>query len=426
MKTRREFLKRSLLASIGTCMAGGILASTKSPRNLLLLSGWQTENIGDIAHTPAMLALLQEHLPDAKVTVWNWYGYLPEDKIVMLKHRFPEVSIIQGTLTSEGKASGPELQKAIASADFLLHNSGPFMVGWREAANFKKLTGKPFGVFGISYGGLFGNQELSTLSDAAFVFLRDSVSLQKVKDAGVRSPMIEFTPDAAFAIDVTNDKNAVPFLTANGLEEGKFLCCIPRHRLTPVWLHKHKNRPFDADRHARNEEMKEHDHKPLRGAITEIVRNTNHKILICHEDQVQQQIGKEWLLDKLPGDVKPRVVWLDRHWLPDEAISVYKRSAGFFGLEMHSPIMCIANGIPAIVGRFEEQTSKGYMWRDIGLEDWLFNFDKEEDIERYVPAVLEMATNPEAAKAKAEKAREFTRALHMHSMKHLEKVSQPS
>jgi hypothetical protein len=32
-----------------------------------------------------------------------------------------------------------------------------------------------------------------------------------------------------------------------------------------------------------------------------------------------------------------------------------------FGLEMHSPIMAIGNGIPAIVGRFAEQTSKGFM-----------------------------------------------------------------
>ena len=27
--------------------------------------------------------------------------------------------------------------------------------------------------------------------------------------------------------------------------------------------------------------------------------------------------------------------------------------------------------VPAIVGRFAEQTSKGFMWRDIGLGEWL-------------------------------------------------------
>jgi hypothetical protein len=84
------------------------------------------------------------------------------------------------------------------------------------------------------------------------------------------------------------------------------------------------------------------------------------------------------------------VVWRENFWLTDEALSVYRHSAGLFGLEMHSPIMCIGNGIPAIVCRVEEQTSKGIMWRDIGLSEWLFDFDREEDLTRLVPAVLSL------------------------------------
>jgi hypothetical protein len=71
-------------------------------------------------------------------------------------------------------------------------------------------------------------------------------------------------------------------------------------------------------------------------------------------------VGKEMLLDLLPDDVKRRVVWRENYWLTDEALSTYALSAGLFGHEMHSPIMCIGNGIPAIVCRFEEQTSKGF------------------------------------------------------------------
>jgi hypothetical protein len=33
-----------------------------APRRILLRSSWQTVNIGDIAHTPGMLALLEPHL----------------------------------------------------------------------------------------------------------------------------------------------------------------------------------------------------------------------------------------------------------------------------------------------------------------------------------------------------------------------------
>jgi hypothetical protein len=30
------------------------------------------------------------------------------------------------------------------------------------------------------------------------------------------------------------------------------------------------------------------------------------------------------------------------------------------------------------------------MWRDIGLSEWLFDFDREEDLTRLVPAVLSL------------------------------------
>ena len=56
--------------------------------------------------------------------------------------------------------------------------------------------------------------------------------------------------------------------------------------------------------------------------------------------------------------------------------------------------MCIGNGIPAIVCRCAEQTSKGFMWRDIGLGDWLFDLDDEDEVAKVVPTVLAMAKDP--------------------------------
>ena len=109
----------------------------------------------------------------------------------------------------------------------------------------------------------------------------------------------------------------------------------------------------------------------------------------------------------LPEDVKARVVWRPDYWLTGEAVSTYVRSAGLFGNEMHSPIMCIGNGVPAIVCRWAEQTSKGFMWRDIGLGDWLFNFDRDEEIRRLIPTLLAMLSDPVQARAKVEQARAF-------------------
>jgi hypothetical protein len=230
-----------------------------------------------------------------------------------------------------------------------------------------------------------------------------------------------FGPDTAFGVvTLRNDQAATTFLRDHRLEEGKFLCCIPRWRITPHWLID-RRRPFVASTHQRNEAMKEHDHAQLRAAIIAITRETDLKVLVCHEDQTQIQLGKAMLVDPLPDDVKRKVVWRERFWLTDEALSVYVRSAGLFGNEMHSPIMCIASGIPAIVCRFADQTEKGYMCHDLGLGDWLFDLDQPDEVARIAPTVLAMAKDPAAAKAKAAQAREVVLGKQREEMAALRK-----
>jgi polysaccharide pyruvyl transferase WcaK-like protein len=179
----------------------------------------------------------------------------------------------------------------------------------------------------------------------------------------------------------------------------------------------------NEQRHARNEELKERDHVPLREAIMAVVRETPLKVLLCPEDITQMAVSKELLFDKLPADVRSRVVWRERYWLTDEALSTYVRSAGVFGSEMHSPIMAVGNGIPAIVCRFAEQTSKGIMWRDIGLGEWLFDLDREEEIQGIVPAVLAMAKDAAAARARTTRAQAFVKRRQRETMEVLRKNS---
>lgn len=392
----------------------GLAKSKKNPV-ILLRSGWQVENIGDVAHTPGFLALAEKYIPDAELIFWPYYGLLPESEVAMLKKRFPKLTIVQGTLSEEDKASTEELSEAIAKADIFVHNSGPSMLSWKEALQFKKITGKPYGVYGVTYG-LYGTPENEALNNASFVYFRDTVSLERAKQEGIHCPIMGWAPDAAFGTDVTDEDKALVYLKENGLEDGKYICCNPNHRRTPFWEHTFKKRPFDQAVYNLNESMKEHDHAPMIEAVTEIVRQTDLKVLIVHEDETELPIGKEWILDKLPEDVKPRVVWRNTKWTVEEAVSIYKHSVGLFSHEMHSPIMCIANGIPAIVVRWKEQSSKGYMWKTIGLDSWLFDFDNEEDVKRYVPTVLEMAKNPEESKRIAEKARTFVNQKQKETM----------
>jgi polysaccharide pyruvyl transferase WcaK-like protein len=393
---RRTFLAE--LAAVLTAAASAsrlVAAEGRKPR-ILLRSSWQTVNIGDIGHTPGVLRLLGEYLPEAEVTLWP--SNIANGVEELLRRNFPKLHF----------ALNPaEVTKAFTECDFLLHGSGASFVAQKHAARWHRETGKPFGIYGITLSAV--NAEARELLDAArFVFFRDSVSLKFAWDQGLKCPVMEFGPDGAFGVNLRNDAAAESFLAASGLEPGKFLCAIPRLRYTPYWLIRHKALTAEDDRkHARNEAMQEHDHAPLRAAISAVVRETALKVLVCPEDESQMAIGKTMLVDRLPDDVKARVVWREKYWLTDEALSTYVRSAGLFGLEMHSPIMCIGNGVPAIVCRFQEQTSKGIMWRDIGLGDWLFDMDSPDDVARIVPTVLALAKDPSAAKAKAAQAREF-------------------
>ena len=135
------------------------------------------------------------------------------------------------------------------------------------------------------------------------------------------------------------------------------------------------------------------------------------KVLICPEDMTQIKLGKKFVYDRLPKDVQKRVVCKSEYWLTDEALSTYLQSAGLFGLEQHSPIMCIGNGIPALLGRFREQTTKGFMWKDIGLSDWYFDSDSKFDMDRLTAAVLELANDSQGCIKRARKAQNYVNSL---------------
>ncbi|TWT98736.1 polysaccharide pyruvyl transferase family protein [Neorhodopirellula pilleata] len=413
---RRQFLAQSTVAAIIATISDSVRADEADrPARILLRSSWQVVNIGDIAHTPGVLALLEKHLPEAEVILWA-SGNLSDEVAAMEHRRFPKLKIVKGSIRSDGTASNQALQDAVEWTDFLLHGSGPSLVAAKDVAAFVEHTGKPFGVYGITHGGFFSDGSNQLLSEAKFVFFRDSVSLEYAKQQGVNAPIMQFGPDGAFACDLRDDAKAESFLAENGLEDGKFLCCLSRLRYTPYWTIPGDRRKRDATREARNEAMKEQDHAPIRQAIIRVVRETDLKVLLCPEDMTQMAVGKEMLYDPLPEDVKKRVVWRESFWLTDEALSVYVRSAGLFGSEMHSPIMAVGNGIPAIVCRFEEQTSKGIMWRDIGLGDWLFNLDEPSEAAQVPAAVVAMANDLDAANRKAEKARSFVQKLQRETM----------
>jgi polysaccharide pyruvyl transferase WcaK-like protein len=366
-------------------------------KRILLVSSWQTVNIGDVGHTPGVLALLEAHLPGVEVLL---RPHAVGDGVkAMLLRRFPKLNLVEG----------PEAEAdAFLTCTFLLHGSGPYLVGQDLVQRWLEETGKPFGVFGITLPPS-RREAVSLLGHSAFTGFRDPDSLALAQAHGLTDDRFFFGPDGAFAVDLADDDGAAAFLEEVGLEPGTFYCCIPRWRNTPYW--EIKDRPFDPDKEARNRARVEQDHAPLIDGICRIVRETGKRVLLCPEDRSQVALARTAILERLPDDVRRRVACRNRFWLTDEAVSVYRQSLGVFGLEMHSPIMALGNGVPALVGRFAEQTSKGTMWRAIGLSDWLFDLDLEADRARYPEAIAGLAADPEAARHKAHAARECVRRL---------------
>jgi polysaccharide pyruvyl transferase WcaK-like protein len=135
------------------------------------------------------------------------------------------------------------------------------------------------------------------------------------------------------------------------------------------------------------------------------VRKTGQRVLLCPEMTYAVEELRPLLFDPLPDDVKPHVTSLGRYWLTAEAASVYARAFAVVSFEMHSPIIAIANGTPAIHLRQPTDTRKGQMWRDVGLADWLFEIEMAEG-KQIAERLLAMHADSEKTKSLVQKARQ--------------------
>jgi len=347
--------------------------SKKNPV-ILLVSGWQDINIGDIAHTPGLLNVFETFLPDAKVILWKRsYG---KDVELMLNKAFPQVKIIHGNVTSQNETDSEEVKNAFMEADIMVHGSGPSVVGKANLEAWVKATDKPFGIFGTTIQTI--DKSLSELlKKAQFIYTRETASLKVLEDAGIKSKAQFFVPDATFFLSLKNDEKAGKFLSEMKLEERKFICVIPRLRKTPYYkVNPASYTPAQVKAiDDLNNSKKEADHSKLREAMITWVRKTGNKVLVCPEMTYQVDIMDELLINPLHDDVKPFVLKRG-YWFPDEAASIYAKAFAVLSFECHSPIISLRNGTPAFYLRQPEDTIKGQMYYDLGLNDWVFEIEK--------------------------------------------------
>jgi len=386
--------RRQFLASATVAASASFAKAADAPRKILLRSSWQTVNIGDIAHTPGMLTLLEKHRPHDTVTLWP--SGISDDVVKLLSTRFPKLKWAR---------TADEQNAALAACDFFLHGSGPGLVG-REAAERARAAGKPYGFAGVTLSDDELKNQRELLAGAKFVFTRDTDSLKALQNAGIKEPKTAFGPDATFALDLRDEPAADKLLKEHQLEAGQFLCAVPRLRWTPDWeIHPERTKP-NPQRSAVNEAFADRDHAKMREAIVAWVTEFKRKVFLVPEMTYAVSRLRPLLYDPLPEAVKPSVAVMDRYWLTAEAASVYARAAAVISFEMHSPIMAVSAGTPAMLLRQPTDTRKGQMWRDVGLEQWIFEIDSSTG-KQIAERLVELGKDLKASRQAAEKARTF-------------------
>lgn len=374
---RRSWLKNCGILTTGMLLSNAVFSmSSKKKLTILLVSGWQDVNIGDIAHTPGLLHVLETFLPKAKIILWKRSNGQEVKKL--LNENFPKVKIIYGGVDGEKNVTNPEIMEAFKEADIMIHGSGPLLVGADNLAAWIKHSNKPFGIFGTTLEKP-GEYHTSILKKASFIFTRETYSIDHLKKVGISGDHVAFAPDATFFLDMHDQEKADQFLKENGLEDKKFICAIPRLRITPYHQFNANKNGWSDEKIKQVEEVnarcKEKDHAKLREAMIAWVRETKQKVLVCPEMTYQVDIIDELLINPLPEDVKPYIVKRG-YWLPDEAASIYAKAHTVLSFECHSPIIAAANGTPMFYLRQPEDTIKGQMYYDLGFDDWTFEIDQ--------------------------------------------------
>lgn len=423
---RRNFLKSAAGAAalgVGAAKLWAAPSFAATSRPILLRSGWQTVNIGDIGHTPGAIEIVNRFCHGRNIILWSTKGGMDRGVAELLLRSFSNLRIVLGT-TRNGQPDTPELAAAWREAGFLLHSSGSGFPACADVNAWRVATGKPYGIFPVSTDPVSGPgpgqlteggtlAELRTASlrlppnslsqmmrnvidHSSFMFCRDTISLEYLRAQEVKPPLLEMGPDTQFGMTLKDTARGEAYLKEAQLVPERFICVIPRIRYTMSNIERQNN---DV-RQKVNDEHVQHDMDLLIDVMVRYIRATGNKVLVCPEMTYQIELGKRYIIDRFPADLKSKVVWRDTYWLPDEAAAVYAKASAVLSIECHSPIITLIQNTPTFYLRQPTDTCKGQMYPDLGLSDWTFEIDKTDGgaVWRRLQDVL---ADPAAARAKA-------------------------
>jgi len=385
------------------------LTWNSSPK-IVLQSGWNTGNIGDQGHTPGTLRFLSQHFPEARITIW--IRSTNDETNKLLTDRFPGIQIVMGDMDKFGKCTSKELQLAFDQCNLVIQNSGMvYNSFWRpgdlpEACN---RNNKPYCLYGQSFDGFKEEDRkrmVPELSKAKAIYCRDVESYYYLRQIQVKPKILEWGPDGCFGMDLTNDSKALAYMAKQGLEMKKFITVLVRTNTggkpDPSWdIGDTSQNPWNPTKE--DAEQEELWMGKIREVIIHWVRTTGLKVFLAPEVKKEIFHGKRVIYDKLPKDVQGHVVHKTEWWNMDEACSMHKFSHTLISNEPHSEIMALAHGTPIIHYFSKRHGLKAWMFRDIGLPEWLLDID-EEPASRAIRVLDEINENYAEAEVKIKRA----------------------
>jgi hypothetical protein len=408
-----------------------MINNSNMPKTILLRSGWNRYNFGDVAHTPGFLRLAQQHLPDTHVIVWA--ASYPEWLSGYLGTRFPNVEVVSGSLGGDGRPADPVIEQAFDRADLFVFNSGPLInyghelvdgpprrEGWRSfdwrflmmvlaPMFYAHRRGLPFGIFGQSVIHVAPPAPCivtDILAEAAFVGTRETDSLGYLRQLGLDHPHLTFVPDAAWSCDLTDDQRVVPWLRRMGLDDGRFLAVTTRNCPAGV-----------SDERDRREQQ-----RLWTTMLHTWLRETSMPIVLVPETVRSIELNKEYVLAAVPDNVRGRVIaddtlWADpeEFWTPDEAASLLSRAFAYVNLDHHGALLALPHGTPTLHPYQPQAGRKRHVFCDLGLGDWAGDAyaDAPEKLTKALEVVLE---DRPAASGRAKAAGQQARSLQAQAM----------
>ena len=402
----------SLLACLPLLEA--VQAKGRPVSQLLVRACWQSFSMGEVAQVAGLLQLLQRALPTVKLTVWA--SSLGHGVGEWLRRHFPKVKFLTGTTGRDGKPDQPALEEAWELCDFFLHGPSTQVVARDHLEAWQKHTRKPFGLYGVTLG-VVDDRLKSLLNAAAFVLLRDGASRALAVRQGLDVARVGFVPDAALAMNLQNEAKASVWLKAHGLQDKKFICVVPKLRFTPYWEIFERQPKYRELAQVRiNQQYREEDHELLRTALGKFLQATDMHLLCVAEMPYQVALGETLLEEKFPATVQSRCVVRQEPWLPDEAASIFAKAQLVLSMELLSAAVAQTVGTACIHLRAPTDATQGQMWRDLGLQDWLFEMDPL-NATALGEALLRIKEEPEARAKTLTMANEFIREGEIAGMK---------